>query len=365
MLKRLFEGAYEGKRVFITGHSGFKGSWLAFWLGELGADVWGYSLDIPTEPSHFKLLRPRVTSIWGDIRDESTLDEALSRAKPDIIFHLAAQPLVRPSYQDPVLTYDTNVIGTLKVFEAARKAGTRAIVNITSDKAYENREQTWGYREDDMLGGYDPYSSSKGCAEILTSSYRRSFFNLADYGKTHHTLLASVRAGNVIGGGDWADERLVCDIVRAAAKGETVSLRNPRSTRPWQHVLEPLSGYLALGVKLLQGRKEFAEAWNFAPDADADTTVIEVAEELKKHWKKIKFEVQENANAPHEASLLKLDATKARMRLGWHSVWKNTQAFEQTAKWYRDYYELGLIDTRNDLAEYIKKAREQGLWWAK
>lgn len=248
----LFDQIYKGKTCFITGHTGFKGSWLAYWLTKMGAKVIGYSLNPPTNPNHFELLKNKYISIIGDIRDRKFLHDTILKHKPDIVFHLAAQTIVRHSYKDPVETFETNVLGTLSVFEACRKTSSvRAIINVTSDKCYENKEWSWGYRENDQMGGWDPYSASKGCSEILTSSYRNSFLNLEDYGEKHNIILASVRAGNVIGGGDWGEDRLIPDIVLSTSKGEKVEIRNPKSTRPWQHVLEPLSGYLTLGWKLI------------------------------------------------------------------------------------------------------------------
>ena len=271
-MKNLFSRIYKNKTVLVTGHTGFKGSWLVYWLSQMGAKVVGYSLEAPTTPNHFELLQnnsqfsilnSQLTSIIGDIRDLDKLNQVFSEYKPDIVFHLAAQPLVRLSYENPIETYETNVIGTLKVFEACRVNNVKAIVNITSDKAYENREWIWGYRENDPMGGYDPYSSSKGCADILATSYRNSYFNIKDYKKTHNTLLATCRAGNVIGGGDWAKDRLITDIMLSVSQNKKVNIRNPYATRPWEHVLEPLSGYLHIGQKLLEEKLEFGDAWNF------------------------------------------------------------------------------------------------------
>ncbi|MBE3609020.1 CDP-glucose 4,6-dehydratase [Campylobacter californiensis] len=350
----MFDNIYKNKKVFVTGHTGFKGSWLVFWLTKLGANIVGYSDKVPTNPSHFELLNLHIKSIFGDIRDLEKLNLAIKEVKPDIVFHLAAQPLVRYSYKNTIETYETNVIGTLKVFEACRQNGVKAIVNITSDKCYENKEWVWGYRENDPMGGYDPYSSSKGCAEILTASYRNSYFNIDEYGKTHETLLASARAGNVIGGGDWAEDRLICDVVRATIKNETVLIRNPNATRPWQHVLEPLSGYLLLGQKLLEGKEEFAEGWNFGPSEEGNYSVGEVLDCLQRHWDKVKFKVEKNAQNLHEANLLKLDCSKANIKLGWKPTWDSKTTFEKTIKWYREFYEGGKILSEDNLNEYIQ-----------
>lgn len=359
-MEKLFRGTYRNKNVLVTGHTGFKGSWLCLWLKKMGANVIGYSLNPPTNPNHFDLLKLDIVSIIGDIRDLKKLDKTFKDHKPDIVFHLAAQPLVRASYENPIETYETNVIGTLKVFEACRKHNVKAIVNITSDKAYENKEWIWGYRENDRLGGYDPYSSSKGCADILVNSYRNSYFNLENYKKTHDTLLASCRAGNVIGGGDWAKDRLMSDIMICASQGKKVNIRNPKATRPWQHVLDPLSGYLKVGQKLLEEKKEFAEAWNFGPSDEGNITVEEVLKIAKKHWKKIDFKISKQKNQPHEANLLKLDCSKAYIKLKWKSVWSSDIAFEKTVKWYREFYEKGNMLTNSNIEDYIKNEKKEG-----
>lgn len=352
----MFGGAYQGKRVLLTGHTGFKGSWLAFWLQRLGADVCGCSLPSPTEPSHWNLLQMDMRSELVDVRDFQALEKVFCEFEPEIVFHLAAQPLVRASYRDPVETWSTNVMGTLNVFEACRKTeSVRAIVNVTSDKCYENREWDRGYREDDAMGGYDPYSASKGCSELLTASYRNSYFNNADFGEKHETLLASCRAGNVIGGGDWAEDRLVPDIMRAVASGNTVEIRNPHATRPWQHVLEPLSGYLLVGRRLLEGLPEYNGGWNFGPDESSDLSVREVVENIKLHWNQIDYRLAQVVGAPHEAHLLKLDCAKAREQLGWHPIWSGDITFAKTVGWYREFYESGHLMTESDLDEYMKR----------
>lgn len=364
-MQNLFNRIYKHKTVLVTGHTGFKGSWLSFWLNQMGANVVGYSLKAPTNPSHFELLNSDITSIIGDIRDEKKLEDIFTKYKPEIVFHLAAQPLVRFSYENPIETYETNVIGTLKVLEVCRKHKVKAIINVTSDKCYENKEWIWGYRENDPMGGYDPYSSSKACAELLTSSYRNSYFNPQEYKKSHNTLLASCRAGNVIGGGDWAKDRLMTDIMLSVSQGKKVSIRNPNSTRPWQHVLESLSGYLHVGQKLLEGNIEFAESWNFGPNDEGSITVKEVVENIKKDWDKIDYEINQDLNQPHEANLLKLDCSKARVKLKWNSVWDSTTTFEKTVKWYKNYYEKGKIETKENLESYIIDAIKKNIEWAR
>jgi CDP-glucose 4,6-dehydratase len=363
VMQTLFAGIYKNKTVLVTGHTGFKGSWLVYWLQHMGAKVVGYALEAPTIPNHIKLLNLDIISVIGDIRDLDKLNETFETYKPDIVFHLAAQPLVRLSYENPVETYETNVMGTLKVFEACRRNDVKAIVNITSDKAYENKEWIWGYRENDALGGYDPYSSSKGCADILANSYRNSYFNIDEYKKSHHTLLASCRAGNVIGGGDWALDRLVSDIVLSVSQGKKVSIRNPYATRPWQHVLEPLSGYLQVGQKLLEGRKEFAGAWNFGPSDEGSISVEEVVKNVKKHWNKIDYDISIDPNQLHEAKFLKLDCSKAHIYLKWKDVWNSDTTFEKTVNWYKNYYENQQILSQEDLNSYVNDARSKNLVW--
>ena len=363
-MQHLFDGIYKDKTVLVTGHTGFKGSWLVYWLKQMGANVIGYSLSAPTTPNHFELLYLDIVSIMGDIRDLEKLDHTFATYKPDIVFHLAAQALVRPSYANPIETYETNVMGTLKVFEACRKNQVKAIVNITSDKAYENKEWVWGYRENDPMGGYDPYSSSKGCADLLANSYRNSYFNICEYKKSHQTLLATCRAGNVIGGGDWAQDRLMSDIMISVSHGKKVSIRNPKATRPWQHVLEPLSGYLQVGQKLLEEKVEFSEAWNFGPSDEGSICVEEVVLHVKQHWDKIDYEISRDPNQPHEANLLKLDCSKAHIKLHWKDVWESKTTFEKTVKWYKTFYEDNTILTQQDLESYIKDATCKKIEWA-
>ncbi len=361
----LFKNIYKNKTVLVTGHTGFKGSYLCYWLEKMGAKVVGYSLGTPTTPNHFELLNLDIVSIIGDIRDLEKLNQIFDRYKPDIVFHLAAQPLVRLSYENPIETYETNVIGTLKVFEACKNIKVKAVVNITSDKAYENKEQIWGYKEDDPMGGYDPYSSSKSCADILATSYRNSYFNLKDYKKTHNTLIATCRAGNVVGGGDWGKDRLFTDIMLSISQSKKVSIRNPKATRPWQHVFEPLSGYLLVGQKLLEEQKEFATSWNFGPNDDEHIAVEEVVKSINKYWDKCQYEVHQNNNQPHEANLLKLDCTKAKILLKWTSIWNSDITFRKAVNWYKNYYEKDAILTKIDLEEYINDAIKKEVIWTK
>ena len=356
----MFNSAYLNKRVLITGHTGFKGSWLALWFSQMGAKVTGYSLQPPTNPNHFQLLGLNINSVIGDIRDTDKLKQAFKEQQPEIVFHLAAQAIVRLSYKDPTETLTTNVMGTVNVLEAARAIDSvRAMIVVTSDKCYENREWPCGYREIDALGGYDPYSASKGCAEIITSCWRNSFFNLKDYGKTHSTLLASARAGNVIGGGDWAPDRLIPDIMRAVSQSQKVTIRNPGATRPWQHVLEPLSGYLLLGQKLLEGRKEFAEAWNFGPSEEENLSVDQIVKQVKKLWPKIDYQIQRSPDRLHEAGLLRLDCAKARGRMQWHPIWDSKNAVEKTTEWYQAYYESGHVLSAEHIGRYIEDAKNK------
>jgi CDP-glucose 4,6-dehydratase len=356
----MFNNIYKNKKVLVTGHIGFKGSWLVLWLKQLGAEVMGYSLPAPAAPNHFDCLDLDIRSEIGNILDSDKLEKCFTDFQPEIVFHLAAQALVRPSYQNPCETFETNVIGTIKVFDACRKTDSvKAIVNITSDKCYDNKEWIWGYRENDAMGGHDPYSASKGCAELVTSSYRNSFFN------KQGILLASCRAGNVVGGGDWAVDRLIPDIIRAAEKGEKVEIRNPGATRPWQHVLEPLSGYLHIGQKLLNEDSEFAQGWNFGPEDGDSVTVREVVEKIHLLWPKVEFIIAQNKTAVHEANLLKLDCSKAHQKLKWHGVWNCDTTFQKTIQWYRDFYEKNAVSSLDDLSLYIENAKAKNLEWTK
>lgn len=336
---RVKGGAFQGRRVLLTGHTGFKGSWLALWLHRLGASVYGYSLPPPTEPSNYACSRVRDLlsgETIGDIRDRQTMLDAVSEVRPDVVFHLAAQPLVRDSYERPFDTFDVNVMGTASVLDAVREARHAcAVVCITTDKCYENREQVWGYRECDPMGGYDPYSASKGAAELLIASYRSSFFNpgrLAEHG----VQLASARAGNVIGGGDWAKDRIVTDMVAALAAGRPVAVRNPHAIRPWQHVLEPLSGYLTLAAAMLERPDaKWASAWNFGPLPGTELPVGKLADAFIGAWGSGAWEDQSVPGQPHEASVLRLSIDKAGLELGWRPRWACDEMVARTARWYR------------------------------
>ncbi len=344
---------WRGKRVLLTGHTGFKGGWLSLWLQSLGAEVYGLALDPPTAPA--LLVEAHVAdgmvSTIGDIRSYETVAAVFREARPEIVLHLAAQPLVRESYADPLATYSTNVMGTAHVLEAARHSpGVRVVVNVTTDKVYENREWLWGYREDEPVGGFDPYSSSKGASELVTSAYRRSFLSASG------VAVASARAGNVIGGGDWAADRLVPDILRAVAKNQPVVVRNPNSVRPWQHVLEPLSGYLILAERLWNDGEAVAEAWNFGPfDSDARPVSWIVEELLGRLPNSSGWQADPGAH-PHEAGYLKLDISKARVRLGWEPRWGLATALEKTAAWHQAWHPGGDARqaTLGQIGEYSK-----------
>lgn len=329
---------WHGKKVFLTGHTGFKGSWLSLWLQSLGAELTGFALAPPTSPSLFEEaeVAKGMTSLVGDVRDLTALQAALNKAQPEIVIHMAAQPLVRYSYQNPVETYTTNVMGTVHLLESVRHTpSVRAVVNVTTDKCYENKEWAWGYRENEPMGGFDPYSNSKGCSELVTSSYRNSFF------KDSGVALASARAGNVIGGGDWAADRLVPDILRALEQGQPVSIRNPNAIRPWQHVLEPLSGYLQLAEQLFASRgQSFAEAYNFGPREEDAKPVQWIVQSICAAWIKggsaAKWE-QQAGEHPHEAHYLKLDISKAKARLGWQPKWSLDIALAKIVEWHLVY----------------------------
>lgn len=348
---------WHGKKVFVTGHTGFKGSWLCLWLEQMGAIVRGYSLPAPTEPSLFAVanVRQGLISEEGDIRDFFHLREALADFKPEIVFHMAAQPLVRLSYDEPIETYSTNVMGTVYVLEAIKQVGgVKAVVNITSDKCYENREWVWGYREDEAMGGYDPYSNSKGCAELVASAYRNSFFNVVKYHE-HGTALASVRAGNVIGGGDWAKDRLIPDILRSFENNQPVIIRNPHSIRPWQHVLEPLSGYLLVAQKLYTEGPAFAEGWNFGPNEMDATPVQAIVDTMVGLWGDKASWQLDGQDHPHEAHYLKLDCSKAKMRMEWHPRWDLNTTLSRIVSWHKAWLagEDMRTYTLNEINDYM------------
>jgi len=355
----LFGNIYANRRVLVTGHTGFKGSWLALWLHELGAQVAGLALAPDTSPSHWSLLNLEgVADHRIDLRDGQAVHGVLDAYQPEIVFHLAAQPLVRRSYRDPVTTFSSNVMGLVNLFEAVRACpSVRVLVNATTDKVYADRIGPEGCCETDPLGGHDPYSSSKACAELVSDCYRKSFFNTPD-----SACIATARAGNVIGGGDWAEDRLVPDLVRAAISGQALKVRNPDAIRPWQHVLEPLSGYLRLG-QCLWSDASFAGAWNFGPGAASEISVRSLTKQLSAHWNALQIGT-DDALHPHEAAALRLDARKAITQLAWRPIWNIETALARTAAWYRDFHESGRIDSVNDLIAYIAKARQLGLEWA-
>ena len=345
---------WKDKKVFLTGHTGFKGSWLSLWLQNMGALVKGFSLDVNTSPSLFKQanVAEQMESEIGDIRNLEQLTKSMVSFSPDILIHMAAQPLVRLSYQEPVDTYTTNVIGTVNVLEAARKCSNlKAIVSVTTDKCYENKEWEWGYRENESMGGHDPYSSSKGCAELVTSAYRRSFFS-----SKNTASLASARAGNVIGGGDWAEDRLIPDILKAFENTESVVIRNPLSTRPWQHVLEPLSGYLVLAQELFLNGDEFAEAWNFGPKDEDCKPVNWILNQMVESWGGNASWSLDKKNNPHEAGFLKLDCSKASNRLKWNPKWSLQQTLKLIVGWHQIYINGGDLKAEclKEINSYIK-----------
>jgi CDP-glucose 4,6-dehydratase len=350
---------YRGKRVLVTGHTGFKGGWLASWLKSLGAEVTGVALAPETTPSLYELagVGAGMTSEIADIRDRQRIAQIVSAADPEVVFHLAAQPLVRRSYADPIATYETNVVGTANVLDALRRSGSvRSIVVVTSDKCYENKEWEWGYRENDPLGGHDPYSSSKACTEIVAAAFRSSYFA----GSLPTVGLATARAGNVIGGGDWSEDRIVPDIVRSISSDQPVVLRNPDAYRPWQHVLEPLYGYLLLGSRLWSEPERFAGAWNFGPTDDDTTTVGALASRIVEHWGRGQIEIRRPPNAVHEANALRLDSRKAMAQLGWYPVLQFDELIEMTVAWYETVLnnptEAPSI-TQQQIADFVEQAQ--------
>lgn len=355
----IFDGFFKGKRVLVTGHTGFKGSWLSIWLNELGAEVVGVGLDPYSDRDNFVLsgIGHKIKAdIRADIRDGERMKEIFREYNPEIIFHLAAQPLVRLSYDIPVETYQTNVMGTINILEAIRATDSVKVgVMITTDKCYENKEQIWGYRENEPMGGYDPYSSSKGAAEIAISSWRRSFFNPEQYEK-HGKSIASVRAGNVIGGGDWALDRIIPDCIRALEAEKPIDIRSPKAIRPWQHVLEPLSGYMLLAKRMWESPKEYCEGWNFGPRAESISTVWEVASKVMENYGSGELRDLSDPNALHEAKLLMLDISKAKFQLGWEPRMNIDQTIALTVDWYKDYKDIDTYSLcKRQINEYVKK----------
>lgn len=361
-----FDGVYAGRTVLVTGHTGFKGSWLSLWLSSLGARVVGYALPPDTTPSLFEDARvaDRVTHLMADIRDADALKEALAAHRPELVFHLAAQPLVRASYRSPEETFEVNVMGTVRLLEAVRHTpGVRACVVVTTDKCYENREWDYAYRENDPMGGRDPYSASKGCAELVAASYRASFAGASGF------ALATARAGNVLGGGDWAEDRILPDAIRALSAGMPVPVRNPGAVRPWQHVLEPLAGYLWLGARLLSDPGRFSHAWNFGPDPASSVPVGTVVDRVVSLWGGGSWEAHGTAEAaPHEARLLRLDTAKAQTLLSWMPVYGLEETLKATLAWYAAYHRDPQLDvqafTLAQIAAYERQAASQGVAWA-
>ncbi|WP_196604829.1 CDP-glucose 4,6-dehydratase [Pectinatus haikarae] len=330
---------WKNKKVFVTGHTGFKGSWLSLWLAKLGAEVTGYALKPPTNPSLFDVaaIKELIISMEGDIRNYENLKNTMQQVQPEIVIHMAAQPLVRKSYKYPILTYETNVMGTVNLLEAVRTIGNiKSVVNVTTDKCYENREWIWGYRENEPMGGYDPYSNSKGCSELVTAAYRNSFFSSKTYEK-HKTAIATARAGNVIGGGDWAEDRLIPDCLKSLLNGEPVNIRSPYAIRPWQHVLEPLSGYLTLAEKLYNEGSEYAEGWNFGPDGKDIRNVEWIVKYICSQLKNGSSYRIENKIHLHENKYLNLDCTKAKFKLHWQPKWHLQEALDKTIEWAKAY----------------------------
>lgn len=357
----MFGGAFRGRRVLLTGHTGFKGSWLALWLESLGAEVCGLALDPDTEPSHWSMLRLDLhADLRIDIRDAEAVQDAVRRLQPELVLHLAARPLVRASYEDPLGTWSTNVMGTAHLLQALRGLDSvRAVLVVTTDKVYENDESGRPWHEDDALGGHDPYSASKAGAELVAQSWRRSF-----YAPSGGPLLATARAGNVIGGGDWSRDRLLPDLVRATSAGQTLTIRSPTAVRPWQHVLDSLSGYLLLAQRLLQGDTGAQGAWNFGPTPEDDCSVETLLNRLRGAWPGLAWK-RAPGPQPQEAALLRLDTAKAHRQLGWQPVWRLSQTLEATAQWYRAWLERGEAGTTAQLERYQEDAVRQGVAWAR
>ncbi|RZK09898.1 MAG: CDP-glucose 4,6-dehydratase [Flavobacterium sp.] len=361
MLEKL-RSTYKGKKVFVTGHTGFKGAWMLAVLQELGAEVKGYALEPETEPNLYSLIGGNALcqSVMGDIRDKEKLAQEISIFQPDYIYHLAAQSLVRKSYDNPLETYEINVMGTSYLLDAVRRLENPCkVVVITTDKVYENREIDYPYKEEDPLGGFDPYSSSKACAEIATASYRRSFFHPDKY-NDHKKAIATARAGNVIGGGDWAKDRIIPDMVRAWSNRKPLWVRNPDAVRPWEHVLEPVVGYLVLGMKLESDPQGFAQAYNFGPHIEDNLTVGELVKKSAAIWEDVQYQFIPEEGAPHEAKLLRLDISKTIKQLGWQPKWNSEQALTKTLEWYKNYKDVGALKvTLRQIEEYLSVSSDQ------
>jgi CDP-glucose 4,6-dehydratase len=352
------ETFWKNKKIFISGHTGFKGCWLSHWLNFLGSEITGYSIDIPTEPSLFSLskIKNHISNIEGDIRNFDSIEKEILRAKPDIIFHMAAQSLVTRSYENPIETYSTNVMGTLNILESVKKLNKNiSVIIVTSDKCYKNKEWIWGYRENDELEGYDPYSNSKACAELVTNAYRNSFFNPKNYQK-HGVAIATVRAGNVLGGGDWAKDRLFPDIYTSLIKNKQLTIRSPHSKRPWQHVLSPLHGYLSLAEKLYNN-EIYSGAWNFGPDESSVIDVLSLLDIVNKYWK-IKLKIKKDSDTYHEAMSLKIDSSKAKYHLNWKPYWEIEETIEKTIDWYNSCTKKMNMEqiTLNQIEAYMKSS---------
>jgi len=366
----MFKDIYKNKRVLVTGNTGFKGSWLSIWLKELGAEVIGYSLDPPSEPNNFTVcsLGGKITHIRGDIRDLDHLIRIFNKDQPEFVFHLAAQALVKLAYAEPKITFDTNVGGTVNILEAVRLTPSiKVFINVTSDKCYDNRDWIWGYRENDPLGGHDPYSASKGCGELVFNAYLKSFFNKG-YSKDRGIGAASVRAGNVVGGGDWGKYRIIPDCVRALGANESIGIRNPHAVRPWQHVLEPLSGYLWLGALLWEDPQGYSGAWNFGPDDSSHLTVAEMVNRLIQYWGIGSWHDLSDPQAPHEAKLLKLCCDKAHAELHWYGILDIDECLQITAEWYTKFYssdpkEDMFASCVDQIHRYSNRAAQKGLSW--
>lgn len=369
-MKPLFNDVYRGKKVLVTGHTGFKGSWLTLWLLNLGAQIIGYSDKELDEPNMFDTLglKEEITHLIGNINDGAKLKEIINQYQPEIVFHMAAQPLVREAYRKPVATYMTNVMGTQNLLEAIRESNSvRCFVNITTDKCYENEGKVYAFRETDPLGGYDPYSSSKACSEVLTKAYRSSYFNEEEYGVSHHVAIATVRAGNVIGGGDWSTDRLVPDCVRSLHSGETISLRYPHAIRPWQHVLEPLSGYLWVGALMYQFGPKYGGPWNFGPADHNPLNVEDVVREIIKLWGKGNYSCMSQKRF-YESPTLSLDITKAVSQLGWKPVYSIKESITASMQWYRTFYKRKVnmrSYSENQINQYVQSARGEAILWTR